>query len=120
MSDIQFIEHHGRREYAIVPMALFERMAAALEELDDVALYDAAKASDDGLRVPGSVLHAMIDGVHPVKAWRDYRGLTQEMLANAVGISKAFLCQIENGKRKGSIATTRAIAEALKVSMESL
>lgn len=35
MTGIQFIERNGRREYAIVPMPLFTRMAALLEDLGD-------------------------------------------------------------------------------------
>lgn len=35
MTGIRFIERNGRREYAIVPMPLFTRMAALLEDLGD-------------------------------------------------------------------------------------
>ena len=62
----------------------------------------------------------MLAGVNPVKVWREYRGLTQEALAIQSGISKAYLCQIETGKREGAIKTLRALAAALNVTVDDL
>ena len=50
MNDIQFIERNGKREYAIVPMEIFERLVKASADIGDIALYDQAKAVDDGTR----------------------------------------------------------------------
>lgn len=85
-----------------------------------IALFDAARAADDGFRIPAAVANAMLDGKQPVKAWREHRGLTQEALAASAGISKACLCQIETRKRVGALKTLRAIADALAVSMKEL
>jgi len=120
MSTIQFIERNGKREYAVVPMELFARLMRAAESLDDVALFDAVKAADDGFRVPGAVAHAILDGIHPVKAWREHRGFTQDTLAEKAGISKAYLSQIETGKRTGVAKTLRALASALGVTLNEL
>ncbi len=120
MTGIQFIERNGRREYAVVPMPLFTRMAALLEELDDEALYDKAKTADDGFRVPGEVVNAILNGAHPVKAWREHGDLTQDALAAKAGISTAYLCQIETGKRQGAVKTLKALAKALGVSLDDL
>jgi DNA-binding XRE family transcriptional regulator len=87
---------------------------------EDVALLDAAKADDDGFRVPAAVANAILDGAHPVKAWREHRGLTQGTLAAEAGISKAYLCQIETGRREGAVKTLRAIATALNVTVDDL
>ena len=120
MSTIQFIERNGKREYAVVPMELFARLMRAAEGLDDVALFDAVKAADDGFRVPGAVAHAILDGTHPVKAWREYRGFTQDALAEKAGISKAYLSQIETGKRTGVAKTLKTLASALGVTLNEL
>lgn len=120
MAVIQFIERNGRREYAIVPMPLFTRMAALLEELDDEALYDRAKAAEVGFRVPSTVVSSVLAGTHPVKAWREHAGFTQDVLAVKAGISKAYLCQIETGKRQGAIKTLKALAQALSVTLDDL
>lgn len=120
MSKIQFIERNGKREYAIVPIDIFERMASASEDMDDIALYDVAMAADDGVRIPSEVLNAIVDGTHPIKAWRKYRDLTVQVLADQAQISKAFLSQIENRKRVGTIAVLSALARALDVSVDLL
>jgi DNA-binding XRE family transcriptional regulator len=120
MSNIQFIERNGQREYAIVPMPLFVRMAALLEERGDEALYDQAKAADTGFAVPSAVVDQLLAGAHPVKAWREHHQLTQDALAAQAGISTAYLCQIETGKRQGAVKTLKALARALGVSLDDL
>lgn len=120
MSDIQFIERNGKREYAIVPMEIFERLVKASEDIGDIALYDKAKAADDGTRIPGEVVHAILEGIHPIKAWRTYRKLTQQVLAEKAAISKPFLSQIEGRKRVGTIAVLTALSRALDVPVDLL
>jgi transcriptional regulator with XRE-family HTH domain len=36
-------------------------------------------------------------GVHFLRHWREYRGLNQDQVAAAIGISKASVSRIENG-----------------------
>ncbi|WP_373378878.1 helix-turn-helix domain-containing protein [Cupriavidus nantongensis] len=115
MLNIQFIERDGRREYAVVPIEVWERVKHLIEDAGDVALFDAAKAGDDGFRVPAAVVDAELAGDHPVKAWRNYRRLTQDALARAAGISKPYLSQIENRSRAGSAEALRRLAQALDV-----
>ncbi|HEX5675161.1 MAG TPA: hypothetical protein VFX83_07265 [Azonexus sp.] len=35
-----------------------------------IALFDAARAVDDGFRIPAAVVNALLDGEQPVKVWR--------------------------------------------------
>lgn len=51
----------------------------------------------------------------PIKILRKYRGLTQSQLADAAGLSRPYLTEIETGKKIGSVAAIRAIAQALRV-----
>lgn len=85
-----------------------------------LALFDVARAADDGFRVPAAVLNALLDGEQPVKVWREQRGLTQDALAAQAGISKAYLCQIETRKRVGALKTLKAIADALTLKVDDL
>jgi len=117
---IQFIERDGQRQFAVIPIEIFNRMAAYAENAEDAALFDAARAADDGFRIPAGVAHAILDGVHPVKVWREQRGLTQDALSAQAGISKAYLCQIETGKRQGALKTLRAISRVLGVPLGEL
>ena len=91
--------------------------------LEDIRDYDAAKAAlekgEDEL-IPAEVVFAIIDGENPIKVWRKHRGLTQQQLANAAGISKPYLSQIEAGKRTGTTEILSAIAKALGVSLDEV
>ncbi len=120
MTGIQFIERDGKREFAVIPIELYERLSAALEDADDTVLFDAARANDDGFRIPAAVANALLDGEQPIKVWREHRKLTQEALAEKAGISKAYLCQIETRRRVGALKTLKAIAKALAVGVDDL
>ena len=91
--------------------------------LEDIRDYDAAKAAlekgEDEL-IPAEVVFAIIDGENPIKVWRKHRGLTQQQLANAAGISKPYLSQIEVGKRTGTTEILSEIAKALGVSLDEV
>ena len=120
MSTVQVIEKNGKPEYYIVPAALWNRVRAAVEDADDAAAFDRAVERDDGTRILSEVAFAIADGAHPVRAWREHRGLNQEALAVAAGLSKSFLSQIEGGKRVGTAATLRKLAAALDVPLAAL
>lgn len=120
MTEIQFIERDGKREFAVIPIELFDRLAAAFEDAEDVALFDTARQGAEDFRVPATVLNAILDGAHPVKAWREHRRMTQELLAEQAGISKAYLCQIETGKRVGAVRTLKSIAKVLSIRLDDL
>ena len=46
--------------------------------------------------------------------------MTQQQLADATGISKPYLSQIETGKRTGTTEILSAIAKALDVSLDEV
>lgn len=55
-----------------------------------------------------------------IRAWREYRGLTQDQLAERLGISKAQLSRIENGIQPYSQDFLEACAEELRTDPASL
>jgi len=120
---VQTIERDGKPEYAILPWSEYQALLGAVEDAVDVALLETFRQqleTGEEETVPATVLEALLDGVNPLKVWREYRGLTQEVLASHAGISKASLCQLETGKRQGSIKTLSAIASALSVTIDDL
>jgi DNA-binding XRE family transcriptional regulator len=97
-------------------------LPADAEMLELVRAYDVAKqmlAACEEL-VPSAVTYAILDGVSPVRAWREARGLTQGQLAEPADISVPYLSQIEAGKRKGSADVLAALARALRVSLDDI
>jgi DNA-binding XRE family transcriptional regulator len=120
MTQVQVIEQGGKPAFYVIPASLWERVRGELEDLEDEAAYDQAIAADDGIRYPAPVAHAIADGVHAVRAWREHRGMTQEALALAADVSKPFISQIESGKREGSMGTLKKLASALGVAIDAL
>ncbi len=102
------------------PADLWERVRELVEDAEDTAAYDRAVADDDGSRFPASVALAIANGVHPVRAWREHRGLAQDALASAAGISTPFMSQIEGSKRAGTVATLKKLAAAMGLPLAAL
>lgn len=120
--NVQVIEKGGKPEWAVIPYEDYQRLLEDAEMLQDVRAYDEARqslAAGEAL-VPSEVTYAILDGASPVRAWREYRGLTQQRLAEAAGISVPYLSQIESGKRKGSTDVLSAIARELQLSLDEL
>jgi hypothetical protein len=101
MSKIQFIERDGRREFAVLPMEWFEIVAEKLESLEEEALYDQAKANDDGFRVPASVARAILESGHPVRVWREHRGLDARGAGGKSGHQQGFSLSNRNRETRG-------------------
>jgi DNA-binding XRE family transcriptional regulator len=118
MTGIQFIEKDGKREYAIVPIEVFERLMEAVGGINDIFLYHATKTTGNGTNIPPEIMSAITNGIHPIKAWRKYRKLNLQALADKAGISKPILSQIERRKRAGTIAVISAIARSLDVPVD--
>ena len=98
-------------------------MAEAAEMLEDIRAYDevkAALAAGEEEIVPAPIAHRLIDGENPVRVWREHRGLSGRALAQAAGISAAYLSQIERGARKPSVSVLRRLAQALGVTLDDI
>lgn len=120
MSRVQVIEVDDKPVAYIVPADLWDRVKEMVEDAEDAADYARAVAHDDGVRFPAAVAHAIADGAHPVRAWREHRAMTLQALAEAAGVSKPYVSQIEGGKRVGTARTLKKLAAALGVPMAAL
>jgi len=121
--EIQIIERDGKPEWAILPYEEYLQLIEQAELLEDIRDFDEISAAierGDEELIPAEVVNAIVDGRNPIKVWREYRGLTQQQLADIVRISKPYLSQIEAGKRTGTTDVLSAIAKALDVSLEQV
>jgi DNA-binding XRE family transcriptional regulator len=120
---VQIIENDGIPEYAVVPIADYRALIEKAEMLDDVAAFDKAEAAlaagEDEL-VPSDIADSLLANVNAVKVWREYRGMSQAALADAAGLSQAYIAQIETGKREGRINAYKAISNVLDVDIDDL
>lgn len=55
-----------------------------------------------------------------IRQWRKYRGLTQELLADRIGMSPGNLSNIETGKQPYTQEHLEALAEALRCEVVDL
>lgn len=108
--------------------AEFERLLDAIEEAGDVAVARANQAHIAKVGWGEARRHfltweeaeRMIAGESPVRVWREKRGLSQRALAAAARVSPSYLAEIEGGKKPGSAAALRRLAETLETTIEAL
>lgn len=120
---IQIIAKDGEPEWAVIPYDVYEQLVEDAEMLQDIIDFDRTKAAlerGEEELIPSEVTYSILDGENPIKIWREYRGLTQEQLAQAAGISTPYLSQIETGKRRGTMEVLSAIAKTLQVSLDDI
>ena len=120
MSRVQVIETDGKPAFYVVPADIWLRVREMVLDAEDAAAYTEAVAQDDGFRVPLSVVEAKLGGASPLRAWREHRELSLQALADAAGVSKPYVSQIESGKRTGTAATLKKLAATLNVPTDVL
>ncbi|MFC1823518.1 helix-turn-helix domain-containing protein [Thermodesulfobacteriota bacterium] len=121
--NVQIIEKNGKPEWAVIPFSDYKKLQNALEDAEDIKeIEENLKAIKEGkeITVPGEVTFAILDGISPIRAWREYKQIKMNALAKKVGISSSYLSQIENGKRNPTIVTLKAIAEELEIDIDML
>lgn len=107
----------------VLPEADFEILLAAAEDAADseaIRRFEQKLAAGEEEFIPAEYVYRMLDGENRVAVWREFRGLTSKQLAEAAGITQAYLSQIETGKRDGTVGTMKKIATALKVDIDDL
>ncbi len=122
MSEVQLILKEGQPEYAVLPYELYAQLVEDADMLQAIRDYDEAKLAlaDDEELIPAHIPYAIMDGENPIKVWREYRGFSQQDLAQAARISASYLSQIETGKREGTTAVLQAIARALNLTLDDV
>ena len=120
---VQIIKRDGKPEWAVLPYDVYMQLVEEAEMLQDIQDYDSVKAAigrGEEELIPSQIAYAILDGENPIKVWREYRGMTQQAVADIAGISKPYLSQIETNKRTGTKEVLLAIAKALKVTLDDI
>lgn len=92
-------------------------LAELVEDAEASAAYYRTRGQET---VPHELVGRLLAGEHPVKVWREHRGHSLRGLAERAGIAASYLSQIENGNRKGTVATLKKLATALQVELDDL
>lgn len=106
----------------------FEALISAAEDAIDNAAIDAQERREAELGraaaradyLPGALVDRLLAGESPVRIWREHRRLTARKLSDDAGVSSSYLSEIETGRKPGSTAALHAIAQVLRVPMDSL
>ena len=108
--EYQTIEHCGHPAYVLVPWEEWNRIKPLLE---------AERARAGG--IPQDVVEAHVLRDEPlIKAWREHLGITQEELADRLGISQAAVAKFERPNARLRTATLIKIAAAMGLDAERL
>src|SRR3954470_18871060 len=121
-----------RGEVAILPRKDYEALIAKASEADEDAgtARVVARARNEiargGPLLPKDVVDRLANGENPVRVLREWRdrewpgGMTQMSLSFKTNLSQGHISDIENGRRAGTAATLRLIADTLKVPLDLL
>ncbi|BBC72900.1 XRE family transcriptional regulator [Altererythrobacter sp. B11] len=106
-----------------IDRAEYDRLRAAAEDLEDLRAYDGAMAriaAGEEELVPADVVGRLLAGESPLRVWREYRAFTQAQLADAAGVNRVQIANIESGGKTGSVETVKKLAAALEVTLDDL
>lgn len=104
--EYQTINDSGTPRYAVVPIEDFKRLMVAAGQADPT--------------IPHAVISATVDGASPVRAWREYLGISQADVADRMGISQSAYSQMEASHDRLRKNTRERIAAALCIAADQL
>ncbi|WP_425362811.1 helix-turn-helix domain-containing protein [Candidatus Tisiphia endosymbiont of Hybos culiciformis] len=120
LDNISFIEDSHGKKAVILSIEAYEEIKEKLEELDDLNSYIKVK-SENQESFPVSISEKLVLGDESnIKIIREYRGYSLTKLARQLGISEAYLSQIENKKRRGNIDLYKKISQELDIDIDLL
>ena len=114
----------NKGEVAILPRKEYEMLAAKAQEADEDfgtarLVARARREIAAGLPlVPKQVVDRIASGESALRALREWRGKTQSYIAHKTDIGQGYISDLESGRRKGTAAALKKIADVLKVPLD--
>jgi ribosome-binding protein aMBF1 (putative translation factor) len=115
-----------RGEVAILPRKDYELLVAKASEADEDAgtariVARARKEVSGGVPLlPKGVIDRIANGENAIRVLREWRDVTQMYLSSKTNLSQGHISDIENGRRVGTAAALRLIANVLDVPLDLL
>lgn len=116
----------GKGEVAILSRKAYEALVAKAAEADEntgtarlVARARKEIAAGAPL-IPKAIVDRIAKGDNALRVLRDWRKLTQQQLSAQTDIGQGYLSDLESGRRKGTTAAFKKIADALNVPLDLL
>ncbi len=114
----------NRGEVAILPRKDYEALAAKAQEVDEDLgtariVARARKEIAAGMPlIPKEVVDRIARGENALHALRQWRGKTQLYISHKTNVGQGYISDLERGRRKGTIAVLKKIADVLKVPLD--
>lgn len=106
---VQVIKHGHQPMFAVVPYQQWQHMYKGL-------IFLTAK----NLSIPTAVVSKVFrHQITPIRAWREYLGMTQQAVADALGISQAAYSQLER-RASHQAGTLVQVALALGLTVQQI
>jgi DNA-binding XRE family transcriptional regulator len=116
----QFItDDKGNKTHVVIAVKEYNRLLDLAEMEQDVRDFKKAMADDDEI-LPSELVERLTSSDSNIVIYREYRGFTQDRLAEEVGVSKPYISLIESRQRTPSVKTLKAIAKVLEVDIDDL
>ncbi len=101
-----------------------ETLITAAEDIGTFALPRRARLRSTKTRradnLSDEFVTRLLAGEHPIRIWREHRGLTSPALADKARVSRSYLTEIEGLKKPGSVQAFRSLAAALGMAVDDL
>lgn len=117
----QIIHQNGKPAFAVIPYEDFLAFTdfQKSSKTKPTKIKKSAKIATETL-IPHAVVASMaLENANVIKAWRQHFRLTQQQLADKMGISQSALAQLEANPTPKK-ATLKKFAEALDLSLEQV
>lgn len=115
-----------RGEVAILRRKDYELLVAKASEADEdagsarIVAQARKEIAGGGPLLLKDVVDRMAKGENPVRVLREWRDITQMHLSFKTNLSQGHISDIENGRRTGTAAALRLIANVLEVPLDLL
>ena len=68
--------------------------------------------------IPKEAIARIAEGENALRVLREWRGRTQLYISHKTNLGQGYISELESGRRKGTIAALKKIADALKVPLD--
>lgn len=107
-TDVQIIKQNGMPAFAVLPYEYYLEITGQRDE-------------DEKVYIPNEVIMLQfINGLSLIAAWRTHKGLSQQELAEKMGVTQPAVAQMEKEGAKPRKATLEKAAKALGINVEHL
>jgi hypothetical protein len=113
-------------EVAILPRKEYEALAAKAAEADEdigtarLVVRARKEIAAGAPLIPKAVVDRIANGENALRVLREWRDVTQLHLSFKTNIGQGYLSDLETGRRKGTTAALKKIADALSVPLDLL